>query len=92
MDDAAREDALALLRAMNESSTGRTDVVVGPDAATVQLSGIEYEQQDPAMAWLLNEGAIEPDEAMQSRARRLVGQPTYGMFFYITELGLELLR
>lgn len=86
-----RESALALLRAMNETAKGRTDVVVGPDTATVLSSGIEYEQQDPAMAWLLDEGAIEPDEVSQERSRRLVGQPTYGMYFYITERGLALL-
>lgn len=87
-----RENALALLRAMNETAKGRTDVVVGPDGATVALSGVEYEHEDRAMEWLLDEGAIIPDEEMQARSRRLVGQPTYGMFFYITERGLELLR
>lgn len=87
-----RENALALLRAMNETAKGRTNVVVGPDTATLTLSGVEYEHEDRAMEWLLDEGAIIPDDEMSARASRIVGQPTYGMFFYITGRGLELLR
>lgn len=87
-----RESALALLRAMNETAKGRTDVLVGPDAATVARSGIEYVQEDEATWWLIENGAIVTDDEMNARASALVGQPTYGMFFYITEHGLELLR
>ncbi len=92
MEAYVRENALALLRAMNETAKGRTDVVVGPDTATRMLSGIEYEDEDDAMWWLLEEEAIIPDDEMNARARTLPGQPTYGMHFYISEHGLSLLR
>jgi hypothetical protein len=88
----AKEDALALLRVMNDKAEGRTDVVVGPDAETVTHAGLESIHRDDAMLWLLAQEALQPAQELNAKAGTLVGQPDYGMSHYITERGLAMLQ
>jgi hypothetical protein len=44
------------------------------------------------MWWLLDKGALKPDDAAEWRLVNAVGRPDYGWYFNLTEHGLALLR
>ncbi len=95
MSDEIKEGALRLLRAMNyHQAKGRTDVAVGPDPEIVREAGLEQGSYllEAAMWWLLDENALEHDYEINARASSIVGLPDYGIAFFITEHGLDLLR
>ncbi len=97
-DDEVRHKALQLLRLLNEhAAKGLTDVPVRPDEQMVGDAGLGhcgYDLYDTAIAWLLDEGALQLDH--QSRdlgSDSPPGATKHGTaFFNITLHGLHLLQ
>jgi hypothetical protein len=96
MADSVRESApMRLLRAMNDlGAKGRTDVnvVLDPEVLARAELPLDSDILDPAMEWLLREGALRPNYAMDEVAGRVRGGRRYGIHFNITEHGFDLLN
>jgi hypothetical protein len=96
MADSVRESApMRLLRAMNDlGAKGRTDVNVGLEPEVLARAELPLDSDilDPAMEWLLREGALRPNYAMDAVAGRVRGGRRYGIHFNITEHGFDLLN
>jgi hypothetical protein len=95
MADPERDSALLLLRAMNDlGAKGRTDVNVGLEPEVLARADLPLDSDilAPAMEWLLREGALRPNYAMDSVADRVGGGRRYGIHFNITEHGFDLLN
>ncbi len=90
-----RDSALRLLDSMNyHEAQGRTNAVVGLDPPVVHDAGLQYGSDllDNAMWWLLDEGALRRDYEMDAATSNVLEVPDYGVHFYITEHGFDLLR
>ena len=96
MADSVRESApMRLLRAINDlGAKGRTDVNVGLEPEVLARAELPLDSDilDPAMEWLLREGALQPNYAMDAVAGRVGGGRRYGIHFNITEHGFDLLN
>jgi hypothetical protein len=95
MADPVRIIALRLLRAMNDlGARGRTDVNVGLDTGVLEHAGLSLDSDllDPAMEWLLSDGALRNNYAMDAVAADVAAAKPYGIHFNITERGFALLN
>ena len=101
MAEPVRDGALRLLRAMNDlGAKGRTDVNVGLEPEMLERAELPLDSDilAPTMEWLLRDGALQPNYAMDAAADRVRGQGVfpegrrYGIHFNITEHGFDLLN
>jgi hypothetical protein len=95
MADPVRDSALRLLHAMNDlGAKGRTDVNLGLEPEVLARAELPLDSDilNPAMEWLLREGALQPNYAMDPIAGRVGGGRRYGIHFNITEHGFALLN
>ena len=96
MADSVRESApMRLLRAMNDlGAKGRTDVNVGLEPEVLARAELPLDSDilDPAMEWLLREGALRPNYELDAVATGVLEARSYGIHFNITERGFDLLN
>jgi hypothetical protein len=91
--EGVRENALALLRAMNDQQAkGQTDAPVIPNSEMAYRAGLVSADRDSAIEWLLDEKALLPVNDLNLRASNIAGTPQYGLYFYITDRGIDLVR
>jgi len=95
MAELERDSALRLLRAMDDlGAKGRTDVNVELEPEVLARAELPLDSDilNSAMEWLLREGALRPNYAMDGVAARVGGGRRYGIHFNITEHGFDLLN
>jgi len=96
MADPVRNNALRLLRAMNDvfEANGRTAVLVWVDTPVLERVQLERGSKalKDAMWWLLVDDALRRDYEQDAKASNVLDVPDYGIHFYITEHGFDLLR
>jgi hypothetical protein len=93
--DPVRDSALRLLRAMNDLyAKGRTEVNVGLEPDVLDRAGLSLDSAllDPAMEWLLREGALRRNDELDAVATGVLEARSYGIHFNITERGFDLLN
>jgi hypothetical protein len=95
-----RDHALRLLRVLYERHLGERDqdaalaMTISPEMQDAEAAGVGYAttSYNQAIRWLLDEGALVPDEALNAMYANVVDAPEHGWGFKITPTGLELLR
>jgi hypothetical protein len=91
-----RDNALRLLHALNNvfQANGRTDVLVYIDTPVLERAQLAQGSDELryAMEWLLKEGALWRDYEQDAKSSGVLGIPDYGLHFYITEHGFDLLN
>jgi hypothetical protein len=87
------EKALRLLRAMRDhQAVGRPDVMVSPTMSLLVQAGIKVADRDAAMRWLIDREVLERDPKRNELAGSYSDYREPGLYFFITEHGLERLR
>jgi hypothetical protein len=89
------EAALRLLRALNENQAhGREAAKVEPGDQEARDTGLRPGSPlyRAAVWWLLDTGALVPDEEANARARNPAGAQHSNFTFKITRRGLDMLR
>lgn len=94
-DEIPQDVAIRLLRILYEKQAKKqVGVIVSPGMPEAHEAGLEYgsNQYDNAIEWLVETGALIPDENMNILIQNVVGQPKHGSYFRVTKAGESILH